>query len=295
MSNTLTLILTLLTTTLFSQTQQPVELKWKIAGDELLNYNTIMSQVDSSEFEMEIGDFFKSGLDEMDSLTGEFDSIFTLMSEEMLNQDYVTTLTNKGNDVIDIVIATKPADDKESELNRDVINFDDVSFFELYKSFSQGVMMRGSVYADGGVHSFWVVNAQKNIIALFFELPSKPVKIGDTWSLDINFIENAMNFVCDSSYRENEVKLSDIKIVNGDTIAVLQYNIVEYIDGVLNPPSLFMNNNSDQQTVMKYSYQGVSEFSITQGRWVSYYGIMSSEVSGFMSMNLKQKYALLKE
>lgn len=67
---TLTLILTLLTTTLFSQTQQPVEFKWKIAGDELLNYSTIMSQVDSSEFEMEFGDFFKSGLDEMDSLTG---------------------------------------------------------------------------------------------------------------------------------------------------------------------------------------------------------------------------------
>lgn len=150
------LIFTITTTTLFSQTPQPIELKWKIAGDELLNYSTIMSQVDSSEFEMEFGDFFKSGLDEMDILTGEFDSIFTLMSEEMLNQDYVTTLTNKGNDVIDIVIATKPAEDKESELNRDVINFDDVSFFELYKSFSQGVMMRGSVYADGGVHSLWL-------------------------------------------------------------------------------------------------------------------------------------------
>ncbi len=295
MSNSLTLILTLLTTTLFSQTAQPIELKWKIGSEEQLNYTTIMSQVDSSEFEMTFGDFFKSGLDEIDSITGEFDSIFTLMSEEMLNQDYVTTLTNKGKDVIDIVIATKPAEDEETNINNDDSNFDDKSFFELYKTFSQGVMMRGSVYADGGVHSFWVVNAQKNIIALFFELPSKPVKIGDTWSLDINFIENAMNFVCDSSYRENEVKLSDIKIVNGDTIAVLQYNIVEYIDGILNPPSLFMNNNSDMQTVMKYSYQGVSEFSISQGRWVSYYGIMSSEVSGFMSMNLKQKYALIKE
>lgn len=49
------------------------------------------------------------------------------------------------------------------------------------------------------------------------------------------------------------------------------------------------------QNNIKYSYQGVSEFSITQGRWVSFYGIMSSEVSGFMSMNLKQKYALIKE
>ena len=65
--------------------------------------------------------------------------------------------------------------------------------------------------------SFWVKSSQKNLIAIFFQLPAKPVKIGDKWSLDINLIANDQNFECDSAYKINEVTLTDIKKVNGET------------------------------------------------------------------------------
>lgn len=51
---------------------------------------------------------------------------------------------------------------------------------------------------------------------MLFELPTKAVQIGDSWSLDINLISNDHNFICDSSYKTNKVTMVEIKKVNGE-------------------------------------------------------------------------------
>lgn len=166
---------------------------------------------------------------------------------------------------------------------------------KMMQSMTQGVMLRGSVYETGGIHSFWVKSAQKNLIALFFELPTKPVKVGDKWSLDINLITNDQNFDCDSSYKINEVTLADIKKINGETIAVLKYNIVEYVKGNFNTPSFFGSEGGQKETMMKFTHQGIAEFSVDKGRWINYDGIMSLEATGVMTANKKTKFTLIDE
>lgn len=74
---------------------------------------------------------------------------------------------------------------------------------DMMQKMSGGVMLRGAVYEDGSIESFYVKNDQRNLIALFFQLPDKAVRIGDTWSIDVNFISMDQNFKCDTSFKQN--------------------------------------------------------------------------------------------
>jgi hypothetical protein len=113
--------------------------------------------------------------------------------------------------------------------------------------------------------------------------------------LDINLISNDQSFECDSAYKINEVTLSEINVVNGETIAVLKYNIVEYVIGDFIAPSFFASEGGKKETMMKLSLQGIAEFSVDKGRWISYDGIMSFEGTGVMTGNGRTKITLIKE
>jgi len=290
MKQLLTILLGLLTITTFGQT---VDLKWKIGENEKLNYLTVMSDIDTSKFEMNFGKLFKSFSDSTGKGLSETKDLFKKLNESMQNIDFVSTLTNKCNGIIDIVMTTRPKE-KTKEALKDTTTNKQNEIFKMMLSMNQGVMLRGSVYATGGIHSFWVKNDQKNLISTFFELPTKPLKIGDTWKIDINLIANDQNFSCDSSYKINEVKLTDIKIIKGETIAVIKYNIAEYVNGTFNSPS-FMGGSVKQKTIMKFTYQAIAEFSVDKGRWISYDGIMSLDATGVMTAKKKTKFTLISE
>ena len=76
------------------------------------------------------------------------------------------------------------------------------------------------------------------------------------------------------------------------SIVILKYNIEEYVKGNL------LSNNSDlKEAKMKFTYQGIAEFSVDKGRWVTYDGIMSyeTEVEGAMNENKKTIVSLISE
>jgi hypothetical protein len=91
------------------------------------------------------------------------------------------------------------------------------------------------------------------------------------------------------------VTLIDIKTINGEKIAVLKYNIVEYVKGDFNTPSFFGNVGGQKETMMKFTHQGIAEFSVDKGRWVNYDGIMSLETTGVMTTNQNTKFTLIDE
>lgn len=290
----LTILLAVIATTAFGQRNQTVDLKWKIGENENLNYATVMSDIDTSSIEMDFGGLLKSLSDSTDSGIKESKDFFKKFNDAFKNLDYVTTLSTEEDGVIDIVMTTRPKENvKETEI--DSTDSKEAEMLKMMQSMSQGVMLRGSVYETGDIHSFWVKSNQKNLIAIFFQLPTNPVKIGDKWPLEVNLIANDQNFKCDSAYKINEVTLTDIKKVDGETVAVLKYNIVEYVSGDFNSPSFFGNEDGKKKTMMKFSHQGIAEFSIEKGRWISYDGIMSLEASGVMTANKKTKFTLIKE
>lgn len=294
MKRLLTILLALSTLTTFGQKTQIVDLKWKIDKNEKLNYSTVMSDIDTSSMEMDFGNLFKSLSDSTSNGLKESKDFFKKFNQAFKNLDYVTTLSTEGDKIVNIVMTTKPKEPvKETETNS--TESKEAEMLKMMQTMTQGVMLRGSVYETGEIHSFWVKSSQKNLIAIFFELPTQPVKIGDKWSLDINLIANDHNFECDSAYKINEVTLTDIKKVDGKTIAVLKYNIVEYVKGDFNSPSFFGNDDGKKETMMMFTHQGIAEFSVDNGRWLTYDGIMSLDATGFMTANKKTKFTLIKE
>lgn len=290
----LTLLLACIALTAFGQKNQTYDLKWKVEKKEKLNYVTAMSDIDTSSIEIDFADFFKALSDSTNNGLKESKDLFKRFNQAFKNLDYVTTLSTKEDGIIDIVMTTRPKENsKETEV--DSTDSKEAEMLKMMQTMNQGVMLRGSVYESGAIHSFWVKSKQKNLIALLFQLPTSPVKVGDKWSLDINLIANDQNFECDSAYKINEVTLTDIKKINGETVAVLKYNIVEYVNGDFNLSSFSENDAGKKETMMKFSYQGIAKFSVDKGYWINYDGIMSLEAKGIMTANKKTKYTLIKK
>ena len=166
---------------------------------------------------------------------------------------------------------------------------------DMMRSLNKGVVLRGSLYEEGGIHSFWLKSRQKNLLALLFELPTVPVKVGDKWSLDVNLIANDQNFDCDSAYKVNEVTLVDVKKRKGEKIAVLKYHHVEYVQGSYYKPSFLGDEGEQQAGMMKFVHEGMAEFSVDKGRWVVYDGVMSLETTGMVTVKKKTRFGLIEE
>ena len=290
-------LLLLFTITVASaQKAKEVDLRWKLAEGEELKYGTVMKEIDSSTFELNfdrslfpLSDTSKEDREKSKQLFKEFNEAFQ-------NLDYITTLTSKEGGVVDIVMRTRPKDEVEIEDEQDSSKKEVDAMVRMMQKMSQGVMLRGSVYENGDIHSFWLKSGQKNLIAAFFQLPADPVKVGDKWPLEINFIANGQNFICDSSYKKNEVTLVDIQVIDGETIASLQYDIEEYVIGDVVAGSFFgAGSENNPKTMLNFTHQGLAEFSIDQGRWLTYDGIMGVKASGFMDADKKTKFTLLLE
>ncbi|MDC8006368.1 hypothetical protein POV27_20100 [Aureisphaera galaxeae] len=288
---TLCLLVTIVT---FGQKNRRVDLKWKIDKNEKLNYSTLMRDIDTSAVEMDFGGLFKSLMDITNDKLEEKREFLEKLGKEFNNSEYVTTLSNKGNGIIDVIMIHKPKVDRK-EIQYDTTNSDLGEILKLRQLMDQGAMLRGSVYEEGPIHSFWVKSKQKNVIALFFELPDRRVKVGDKWSIDINLIANDQNFDCHTSHKINEVTLIELKKVNGEKIAVLEYNIEEYVKGDFNAAYVLGGDDKKLETMMKFSYQAMAEFSVDNGRWLNYDGIMSVEGTGALTTHKKTIFTLNKE
>jgi len=270
----------------FAQQDQSVLLKWKLKPGEVISYKTVMKNIDSAN-SFSMGNFLKSnGADSANSTEAE--KMLKKLSGAMENNDYVTTLTENKPGLIDIIMH---GSDEGKSTSADTLksNSDQQRFKELMKQVTSGVMLRGQINEDGIITSFYLKSDQKNLIAALFELPGKPVKVGDSWPIDVNFISVDQNFVCDSSYKKNTVTVLAITNVNGDKVVKLKYDIEEYISAYVNSPFDGKKNNS----VMKFTYQGIADFSLSQGRWLDYNCLLSMFSTGLMSNQTTERISLI--
>lgn len=284
--NSMKKIFTIIIATIFynlivAQSAEKVNLQWKLEDDETIVYKTLMNEIDTSSFEFDLGNLF----DVLgDSVSSESKNMLNKIQKSFNEIDLVTTLTS---DKEAVKIEMKTVD--QEKIKKKKKNDDEIDIQKLMSSLNDGVVLRGSVFKSGGIESFWIKTNQKNLIALFFELPKEEIEIGDTWNIEVNFIGNDQNFDCDSSYRKNEVTLVDLKIVEGDTVAVLKYDIQEFVTGDFNSPF----SGGGTKTIMLMTHFAVGEFSLTKGRWVTYDGIMSLIASGVMTSNTRKSFSLV--
>lgn len=273
----------------FGQTDQELALSWKLDEDDTILYRTIMQDIDTSTFKFdfgEMGELFNAIAD--DSLMPEMDNFFEKVSESIQKKDYITKLY-ADQDAVNIEMSTvEEGEEYDLEKLKQAENKEDIDVDRIISSLMDGVVLRGSVYKTGGIKSFWLKSRQKNLIAVLFELPHGKVRVGDSWELEVNFIANDHNFQCDSSYHKNEVTLIDVIVEEGDTIAVLKYDIQEFVTGDFKSPF----SDVPKTTTMLMTHEAIGKFSVSKGRWVAYDGIMSLISSGVMTSNSRQSFSL---
>lgn len=91
------------------------------------------------------------------------------------------------------------------------------------------------------------------------------------------------NFVCDSLSKENSVFIKEIIQTDSDKIAIIKYNIDEYVIGDFNNSiGGLLGMKNDENISMRISHSATGHFSITNGKWISYHGIMEIESNASM-------------
>lgn len=305
MKNIITLSISLMIgLTALAQDNTTVDLSWKIKTGDTLIYETIMEEIDTSkvEFEIQFEELFKAFSsiidedieDDKSKVFGkETENMFKQLSDANKNTKLQTELTNSGKQFIDIVMKSIPMDTEES-IDADTTLNEMAEIMKNMRAMNNGIVLRGSVFETGGIHSFWTKGAQKNLIALLYQLPSQPVKVGDSWSLDLSLLSFDQNFECDTANKVNKVTLIELIESEGQTIAVLQYDISEFAKGIFNAPAMFGQGGSSDMT-MNYSHQAIGKFSIDKGRWISYDGITEIHSKGWMSSNSKKRFSLIEK
>lgn len=293
--NLKTILFLLISTITYSQTNKKILLEWKLSKNDTLKYKTSMNVIQQ-----------KNKNTSKDSSDNDFTKIQKLLSEVNSNTKYQTKLfiNNKNENLIDIEMLAIN-DEKDSNLEQIIseikedseqkskkkkkkktkteeIKSDSLNINNLYKSLASlngNVVLRGRISKTGEIISTFYKNSQKNLIAILFELPNKPVEIGEKWKLNnVSLIEMDQNFVCDSLSNENTVYIEQIIESDTDKIAVIKYDINEYVIGDFNNPMGGMfGMDESQKTFMRISHTATAHFSLLKGKWISYEGLMEVE------------------
>ena len=296
----------------FSQTKEKISLEWKISKNDTLKYKTTMNAIkEKSEV--------TSKKDSTSIFSGkDFEKIRESLTEINSDMKYQTNLfVNKKNEKqidIEMLMFSDEKDNsteklkelmsklkvdkqqnekKKKKINKnDEVEKDSLNFKNLYKgliSLNGNVVLRGRITNTGEIISTYYKNSQKNLISVLFELPNRKVEIGEKWKLNTSLIEMDQNFSCDSLSNENSVYIEQITEKDGDKIAVIKYNIKEYVIGDFkNQMGGMFGMETDKKTFMKISHIATGYFSILKGKWINYEGIMEIE-SNFAMFGGKSK------
>ncbi|TCZ73470.1 hypothetical protein [Flaviaesturariibacter aridisoli] len=289
MKQLLSLLALLLSAHGYGQMDPSLALRWKLQTNEVVHYKTTMQEVDTSgvaNFSINLGGIFELlNKDSIHAGLSRANAFFQDLNKAVDDMPLITRLSRKKEHVVDIemLLDDKPSAKKSKDSSVSAM-------VDLMGKMTGAVMLRGAVYDSGAIESFYVKNDQRNLIAVFFQLPGKPVKVGDSWSLDVNFISMDQNFKCDTAYRKNKVTLLDVKESGAGKIAVLKYDLEEFISGDFNSPMFGTAKGS--KTMMKVTYQAVGEFSVEKGRWSSYNGFISIAASGVVTQASTKKFSL---
>jgi hypothetical protein len=181
------------------------------------------------------------------------------------------------------------------------VNFDDnqqaegigQTMNQLMKDMEGTVQLRGELTPKGAIASFYLEQKQRNLLAMFFELPTYPVYVGDTWSIDVNCISMGNGFIADEAHRINQVKFTELSTTeDGRPIAILDYLIAEMVEGSFETPL----SEESTPTSMSCTFMGRGAFLIEEGRWSQFtgeFGISSTGFLGFLGGETIQQFALM--
>jgi hypothetical protein len=151
-------------------------------------------------------------------------------------------------------------------------------------------ILMGRINEQGINQSFYVPQKEKNVLSVFFQLPKKSIKIRDSWSIPFHFVSIPGKIECTKSLQQNRVTLKAIETTKSkETIALLDYRIVEHVEGDLPGPD---GHGHSHKIALTMVFFGQAEFHIERGTWLKFRGRMRIKQSGEWKSDYEQIYSL---
>ena len=263
------------------ETNETINLDWKLSEGELLAYHTSMNQSATTEPQIEVD--FEQFLDGNFNLDAIYGQLANLQVAESADLTSLLRLNSDNNISVQMILDNIEFPESSTE------NPIQQSFNQLWEGMEGTVQLRGELTPEGSIASFYTQERQRNLLSIFFELPAHPVRVGDKWEIDVNCITVGAGFITNRAERVNQVELSEItQTAEGETIAIIDYVILEAVEGISD--STF----SDEQILvsMTCSYLGRGQFLVEAGRWHQLGGEFQVSSTGFMDTNAVSYFTL---
>lgn len=218
----------------------PVLLRWHVPADSALAFRTTMRNADPAAPADSVGFSFMPRVD---------------------RAELTTILRPRPNGEIDVDLVQGDVTFTEDGT---ASGDSTASIFRMLRQMQAslgGVQLRGRITTSGSVASFWLAQEQKNLVALFFELPADSVAVGDTWALDgVSLLFLRGPFRVDTASRTNTVRLAALDGTPEAPVAVLAYDLRERVEGDFG--------------FMEFVFTGRASFDVAAGTWQGFVGQM---------------------
>ncbi|NVJ25614.1 MULTISPECIES: hypothetical protein [Myxococcus] len=152
-----------------------------------------------------------------------------------------------------------------------------------------GTVLAHSSLMDLGIITRHLPQEQHNLVALLFELPARPVAVGDTWALSMDLI-GEMGFEWHGEReRFDQARLTALeRDAAGRTVAIIDFTLT-IRDAGYYEPLLSRRRFPASDTA---SYVGRGEFLVEEGRWKRLSGEISIQAKGVVRMDSAYRFVL---
>lgn len=301
MKNIWLVVLLLVIPSFASAEDNAVEAKWVLNSDELLKYRTVNSSPEQSYVSIKI-DSDKVIKD------GRMDEQLRKKLGENI-QNYYSTAPKNISSTISVL---KKTDGNFMSLNmfhekiaaltlEDFGKNDDFGMDEnqlkIMNENRQEIIgtsvLQSTINHTGKNMGFYLGKGQKILVNLAYQLPPKPVKIGDTWSIDAECISIAGQEVIEAS-KINRVEFTRLtKNKAGDEIAEFDYLFIEKAKSKNSFDPIKHDMSGEEPTLFTCSYIGRHYFNITKGQWHKTFGEMHVTMSPSMGFGAQQSVQII--
>lgn len=265
------IFLSLLAICLFSlQSTAQVRLQWKVTPANPLFYNVVLDLTNTSDFTIGDDDI------PIKTITQEAaQNFFDLFGKKPC----YAILRNKSHQLVDVKISQRLEDSGMDEKTLDA--------YRNQLGLEENVLLRGMVYADGRISTYFLENQQKSLLSAGFELPNKTISKGDTWRIDFSCLDLDGIIITDTISRITLVKAEELEFAGRDTLVTISYDLSEFMKGKRQ-----LTKDKFKEMGFDVRYAGLGKFSVQQGRWLEYNAVFTLETFGLMNGKMKGIFAL---
>ncbi len=232
-------------------TQGPVLLRWNPDAAEKITYNTLVGAEPAPQYHIKHHGFEVA---RSEPLRAEVKK--RLLSIPLPLAPLETTFVKQplGLRVTTLVTETPQTVDEDAPLK----------VAEQFPPKTSRIL--ADIGTTGELASFYYDDKPRTLLALFFQLPTAPVKVGDTWQVPLHILQIGESFTPHRAARINQVRLEGISTSEeGERIAHLFYTIAEKVEGE------YVHIGRKKRTITPInglgSVIGYGEFYIDKGYW----------------------------